>query len=46
MYGLVGGGINLSTYHGFTASLGIDFAVGETNPDKMFVPNLQIGYAF
>lgn len=44
--GLVGAGINWSTHSGFTASLGVEYAIGETDSRKMIVPSLQIGYAF
>ncbi len=44
--GLVGAGVNWSTHSGFTASLGVDYAIGETDSRKMVVPSLQIGYAF
>jgi hypothetical protein len=44
--GLVGGGIHWQGRSGLTANLGLEYAVGETNPERMIIPTLTVGIAF
>ncbi len=44
--GLVGAGVSYQSRGGFTAGLGIDYAMGKETAEEAIVPTLNVGFAF
>ena len=43
---MVGGGVHWVTHGGFTASLGVEYAIAEEDPSRAVVPTVTLGYSF